>query len=109
MNHRIAVSILTSFPNFGERFSPTKLLPPLPARGLEDEPRIFQTPRSNEEAFAPSQIKATRRVPQVRRWNLGPGVAFLFLPFHVDRHQLRRSSPVKSPTAPPPISRVFHQ
>src|SRR5436309_6250133 len=124
MNLRIAVSILTSFPNFGERFYSKKLRQPLPARGPEDEPRIFQTPsiehgsfrplanqnntegapgssfepgswgclslftlprRSNEEAFAHWQIKITRRVPQVRHLNLGPGVAFLFLPFHVDR------------------------
>src|SRR5437879_4533785 len=51
MNHRIAVSILTSFPNFGERFYSKKLRQPLPARGPEDEPRIFQTPSIERGSF----------------------------------------------------------
>src|SRR5438445_6434247 len=53
MNHRIAVSILTSFPNFGERFYSKKLRQPLPARGPEDEPRIFQTPSIEHGSFRP--------------------------------------------------------
>jgi hypothetical protein len=53
--------------------------------------------------------KPTRRVPQVRCWNLGLAVAFLSLVFHVDRHQPRCFSVVKPQTAPPPISRMFHQ
>src|SRR2546427_6202851 len=104
-------------------------------------PESFKPHRSNEEAFAHRQIKITRRVPQVRRLNLGPGVAFsshsstpiergafrtftiqnntegapvrrlnlglevAFSPFPVDRHKPRRSSLVKPPTAPWPISR----
>jgi hypothetical protein len=48
-----------------------------PTGGPDSEFRIFQTPlRSNEETFAHSQIKPTRRVPQVRSLNLGLGLAF---------------------------------
>jgi RHS repeat-associated protein len=48
-------------------------------------------------------------VPQVRRLNLGLGVASSFSLFHVDRHESQRASVVKPPTTRRPISRVFHQ
>src|SRR4029077_4023998 len=41
-------------------------------------PGMTNPRRSNEEILARSQIKTTRRVPQVRSLNLGLGVAFLF-------------------------------
>src|SRR2546422_4883673 len=107
MNHRIAVSILTSFPNFGERFYSKKLRQPLPARGLEDEPRIFQTPSIERGSFRPlANQNNTEGAPGS---SLEPGSwgCFLFSLFHVDRHEPRRSSLVKPPTAPWPISRMF--
>jgi hypothetical protein len=39
-------------------------------------PESLHSPLSNEETFAHSPVKTTRRVPQVRRLNLGLEVAF---------------------------------
>jgi hypothetical protein len=40
------------------------------------DPEISNSLRSKDEALAQSQIKPTRRVPQVRRLNLGLAVDF---------------------------------
>ena len=56
-------------------FEGAALLLFLLAGGPEQGSRISNSLRSKDEALAQSQIKPTRRVPQVRRLNLGLGVA----------------------------------